>query len=492
MSYYLTTSFHKGTCANAHIGHNKRTIAVPHADKDRQHLNKTYVDMSLEDAYEKLFGDALKEYNKGKKPSRQIKNYLEHIRAQYEKGEQKVRDAMARGASKKEIGKIRQTYPKPFYEVIVSIGNCKDYDGAFACGGAKEETAVAILDEYMRDFQSRNPNLFVFSANLHRDESGVPHIHIDYIPWTDLEQSRGLKVRVSENGAFKQQGILDLGGDGIGTVKFQESERIALDGYAREYDIEIVAGKHGKKHLDTREYQIDQDEQAVEVSKDKLEQRATEIVDLKNRMVDILVRNPDTHILALQKKSETLQKTVKECEPVRNRANDILSQHWQDFNNSSAAFYDEYNQKKKQLQWELQQARQTAYSRRKYLSNALNSLYHSNELFIVKLFRLVDILFVALENTLAQKEVKRLQESNNQLKNLAKKVMSESQTVGDALRAGDIEEIETALSTFHNRLETSITAIKTAKFPKKEEQEQEQTTTKSLLQWYKDRGGGER
>ena len=43
--------------------------------------------------------------------------------------------------------------------------------------------AAAVLDEYIRAFQERNPNLRVFSAHLHMDEA-TPHLHIDFVPFT--------------------------------------------------------------------------------------------------------------------------------------------------------------------------------------------------------------------------------------------------------------------------------------------------------------------
>lgn len=43
------------------------------------------------------------------------------------------------------------------------------------------ELAKKILDEFMKNFQQRNPNLKVFSAHLHMDEE-TPHLHIDFVP----------------------------------------------------------------------------------------------------------------------------------------------------------------------------------------------------------------------------------------------------------------------------------------------------------------------
>jgi hypothetical protein len=120
MAYELTASVHKGTCSSSSIAHNRRTIAVPHACKEREPLNIHYVDMDLEEAYH-FFDKALEEYNAGKKPSRRISDYLKHITEQYEKGEQKLQEAKSRGASSKELAMIKSRYPKPYFELIVSI-----------------------------------------------------------------------------------------------------------------------------------------------------------------------------------------------------------------------------------------------------------------------------------------------------------------------------------------------------------------------------------
>ena len=55
------------------------------------------------------------------------------------------------------------------------------------------QLAAAVLDEYMRGFQERNPQLRVFSAHLHMDEA-TPHLHIDFVPFT-TGSKRGLDTR---------------------------------------------------------------------------------------------------------------------------------------------------------------------------------------------------------------------------------------------------------------------------------------------------------
>lgn len=74
-------------------------------------------------------------------------------------------------------------------------------------GAETEEGRLAakILDEYMQDFQRRNPTLRVFSAHLHMDEA-TPHLHIDFVPYTTGSR-RGLDTRVSLKQALSALGF---------------------------------------------------------------------------------------------------------------------------------------------------------------------------------------------------------------------------------------------------------------------------------------------
>ena len=74
-------------------------------------------------------------------------------------------------------------------------------------GAETEEGRLAakIRDEYMKDFQKRNPTLRVFSAHLHMDEA-TPHLHIDFIPYT-TGSKRGLDTRVSLKQALSALGF---------------------------------------------------------------------------------------------------------------------------------------------------------------------------------------------------------------------------------------------------------------------------------------------
>ena len=61
--------------------------------------------------------------------------------------------------------------------MIVQFGDCH----TAASGTPDGDRVKELLDEYMKMFQVRNPNLYVFNAVLHDDEAS-PHLHIDFNP----------------------------------------------------------------------------------------------------------------------------------------------------------------------------------------------------------------------------------------------------------------------------------------------------------------------
>ncbi len=450
-NYTVTASVHKGTCAEAHLNHNRRTIAVPHADKDRLHLDRAYIDMDIEEAYH-FFDKALEEYNKGKKPSRRIANYYEHIKAQYEKGEQAIQQARSRGASRKELAKLKAKRPTLFSEIIVTLANCEAYNGLFACGGKMEQTSIDILNEYMSSFTERNPHLFVFSAHLHLSEQ-TPHIHIDYIPWTNLK-GRGLPVRVSENGAFMQQGLTSGKRGDIGTIAFQEQERCALSEIAKKHNITIAENQHTKKHLSKEEYILNKEKQKTQADRDLINGSAEQVVKMQDELLAYLSENKIAEAFSDHIENIDLRQIVQHYTEQEKDNKKILAQSWQEFNGYTADFFSSYRTAKGLLWNEIQQARKTQHYNKKRLQDLIYDITDSTDFFIVKIFKLFIALFVAIGNAKHENHLEELQEANRQLKAQAKKVMQQSNDVSQTLKTKDFENIESALSEYEKRLKT--------------------------------------
>lgn len=201
------------------LAHNRREFIAENVDQDRVDLNICYCDENIKDVYRQLFDEAVERYNVGKRKDRQITNYYEKIR----QGKQE----------------------KLFHEVIFQIGNCED----MAVGTPEGNLAVKVLDQYMQDFQQRNPNLRVFSCYLHQDEA-TPHLHIDFVPYVTGWKGKGMDTRVSLKQALKSQGF--QGGTKHATELNQwiNHEKEILAEIAKQHGIEWKQKGTQEEHLD--------------------------------------------------------------------------------------------------------------------------------------------------------------------------------------------------------------------------------------------------
>ncbi len=228
------------------VNHNGRKFTAENVDKGRTPDNITYCNENIRTVYHKLFDEAVKNYNaRQTRSDRQIKNYYKKISRE----------------SKQE---------KPFQEIIVQIGD-KDNMGAETQNG---QLAKKLLDEYMKGFQERNPNLYVFSGHLHMDEA-TPHLHIDFVPFT-TGSKRGLDTRVSMKGALKQQGFIGTGRSNTERAQWAKSEKEALSKIMLEHGIEWDEKGTHEKHKSVSEFKkqkLIEEVEALEEKKEDMERK---------------------------------------------------------------------------------------------------------------------------------------------------------------------------------------------------------------------------
>ena len=215
------------------VNHNSRKFHAKNTDPERSYLNVEYCNENIKDVYHELFDEALARYNeKQTRNDRRIDDYYEKIRS----GKQE----------------------KPFHEIILQIGDRE------TMGAETEEGRLAakILDEYMQDFQRRNPTLRVFSAHLHMDEA-TPHLHIDFVPYT-TGSKRGLDTRVSLKQALSALGF--KGGTRRETELNQwvSAEKQQLAAIMLEHGIEWEQKGTHEKHLSLLDFE--KQERAKEVA----------------------------------------------------------------------------------------------------------------------------------------------------------------------------------------------------------------------------------
>jgi hypothetical protein len=124
------------------VNHNSRKFHAMNTDPARSGLNRSYCNEDIRRIYHEMFDEAVNRYNeKQTRSDRTIADYYEKIRS----GKQE----------------------KPFHEIILQVGNHNDMNAKTEDG----ELAATVLDDYMQSFQSRNPNMRVFSAHLHIEYS---------------------------------------------------------------------------------------------------------------------------------------------------------------------------------------------------------------------------------------------------------------------------------------------------------------------------------
>ena len=270
------------------VNHNSRKFHAKNIDSERSYLNVEYCNEDVKDVYHELFDEALVRYNeKQTRSDRKIDDYYDKIC----------------------FGKQE----KPFHEIILQIGD-KDNMGATTENG---QLAAKVLDEYMRDFQRRNPTLWIFSAYLHMDEA-TPHLHIDFVPYT-TGSKRGLDTRVSLKQALSALGF--KGGTRSETELNQwvQHEKKQLAEIMLEHGIEWEQKGTHEKHLSVLDFKKKERAKEVaelEAKKESLEEHNVAILETSEKWLGEL-ENLEQEIHSAQ---EVREKADKKAEVAKKQA----------------------------------------------------------------------------------------------------------------------------------------------------------------------------
>lgn len=222
-------------CKNQeHIGFKNKT------KQEHEEWAKTHVllDEKPEDAYERIFGEAVKKYDEKQKRS-----------------DRKI------GSGKKYYEKLKKSKNKvPVYEFIITLGNKDNLPD-------NPEEVRQIYIEALNSFKTRNPNFEVIGAYYHDDESrddgkggkvqGAPHLHVDYIP---VSRNRWQNFIDEQN---KKESLFDkLTGKEIKKktrvngldVENSLTEALAAQGFiSKELDPSVIEKKFGI-HISDKHY----------------------------------------------------------------------------------------------------------------------------------------------------------------------------------------------------------------------------------------------
>ena len=270
------------------VNHNSRKFHAKNIDSERSYLNVEYCNEDVKDVYHELFDEAFVRYNeKQTRSDRKIDDYYDKIC----------------------FGKQE----KPFHEIILQIGD-KDNMGATTENG---QLAAKVLDEYMRDFQRRNPTLWIFSAYLNMDEA-TPHMHIDFVPYT-TGSKRGLDTRVSLKQALSALGF--KGGTRSETELNQwvQHEKKQLAEIMLEHGIEWEQKGTHEKHLSVLDFKKKERAKEVaelEAKKESLEEHNVAILETSEKWLGEL-ENLEQEIHSAQ---EVREKADKKAEVAKKQA----------------------------------------------------------------------------------------------------------------------------------------------------------------------------
>ena len=258
-------STHNGS--KAHREHNIRKDYVvssqDHIDTSRSSLNEIWADEKHSQAYKRIFGQALEEYNnRQKRADRKIKDYYRHI--------------------------CKDEKKHPAYEMIVQVGGMND--------NIPLETHKAILREFYNAFCEKNSSFECIGAYLHLDEA-TPHLHLDYIP-----VATGYKNGMSkQNGLVKALGQMGYTKEGKQTAQIQWEHAMneTLEKICNKYGIEVEHPRLGLNHLDTETYKALQE--CIEIAK-------KQIINQINDAVHQCSQATRTEILEIWQKNEYAKK----------------------------------------------------------------------------------------------------------------------------------------------------------------------------------------
>ena len=281
-----TVSISKG---KGYARHNDRSLDPKDPEKrswdpNLSDQNIVYKNESIRDAYDRIFGHALKEYNQAQikkgRADRQIKNYYEKI-----------------SRSKQE---------KTCYELIIQIGSMDDKTDP-----NKYSKIQKALDAYNRSFQKRNPNLAVFQQITHRDEKGMDHTHIMFIP-VSTGNKRGLETKNSMSGALKEMGFGRNGFD-----QWREHELDTLKEVLRRHELDFELGDGRKEHLNVRQFKEYKKYEALAVEeKERLSELQKSVSQLETRSDALKSTQEDivAEIDAKTSEKEILDKQIEDLE----------------------------------------------------------------------------------------------------------------------------------------------------------------------------------
>lgn len=233
------------------------------------------------------------------------KNHKEFFKETFEKDLEDFNSRQKNKDRKMTMNEFFTKNKKEIREVIFQIGDKENHPD--------NQTCKNFFDDVLENWKEKNPNMKILGAYLHFDEA-TPHLHLDFIPV--CESNRGMKTKVSLNGALEQQGYKR------GKEKFSENNwhrweedtRKQIENIGKKYVPDLQASeKSGRKHLETWEWKMQQAKDNYSKIDSKMKEQEGNYLALNEMVADekrkLEKLNKQTHILNSATNLSILQKT---------------------------------------------------------------------------------------------------------------------------------------------------------------------------------------
>ena len=204
-----------------------------------------------------------------------------------------------------------------------------------AVGTTEGELAVKVLNEYMQDFQKRNPTLRVFCCYLHQDEA-TPHLHIDFVPYVTGWKGKGMDTRVSLKQALKSLGF--QGGNKYDTELNQwiNHEKEVLADIAKQHGIEWEQKGTHEEHLDVYNFKKKERKKEVQALEQKIENLTADVEAAESDIKALKQEKADEENARdqVRESKEQAKKELKYMEKRRNQLQPIINSIDKELKNS--------------------------------------------------------------------------------------------------------------------------------------------------------------
>lgn len=286
-AYTISAHFGKKMSRDHNIRNRNITNSEDHIDPDGYF--KIIEDRPIKQAYYKIFGQAVLDYNaKQTRSDRQIIDYHTKVLSAYKRDPNRN--------------------PATSHEAIFTIGNVNHHPTI--------TESEKILTDFLEQFKKNNPNAIIFGAYFHADEPGsAPHLHVDFI-LVKRQNKRGLSIQVGQEGALKEMGYYTSGSKKnkdlvTAQTRWQAAQRELLRTTARNHGVQVQESGKSKtmaNHLDTEIYKrttkLKNLDQKIEEKKMWAENAKSEAEKNKKELSEILRTKQELDIEIQIKKSK--------------------------------------------------------------------------------------------------------------------------------------------------------------------------------------------